>query len=267
WFMEGTAVWMEHQVYPGTRDFLQYLPVSAIAQPGVPVDKFDDYEYHQYGAFVFWEYLSERFGRKAVRDVWQRAAVHRESNPYSLQAARREVAAHGQDFTSFFAGFARWNTLPAHSYAMHNAYAARVRPPWGLTHTFSRSRPRMAARQTTLKHLSSSNVRFRPAPTLGRKARLRILLDLPNRSHGPAATVQVHHQDGSVGWRRVRLSRTGAARATVPFNPRKVRDVVVVLSNTSTRMVSCSTTSGTYSCGGHGAYDSNQAYRISAWLR
>ena len=38
WFMEGTAVWVEDQVYDGINDYLNYLPYSALAQPQVPAD-------------------------------------------------------------------------------------------------------------------------------------------------------------------------------------------------------------------------------------
>jgi hypothetical protein len=268
WFMEGTAAWMEHQVYANTRDYLQYLQGSAIAHPYLPVDLADGGD--EYGAFLFWQYVSERFGQQAVRDTWTRSAATGTGNLYSLQALRQVVAAHHQDFTSFFATFARWNTLPQHSYSMRSTYAAHVKPQWSLVHTFSKSHPRLSARQTELMHLSSANVLFHPSARLGRRAKLQISLNLPNRSHGSAATVQVRHRNGSVGWSSVRLSRTGAGTATVPFNPRKVRDVVLVLSNASTAM-HCDTASYddpyVFSCFGTGVYDNNQVFRISARLR
>ena len=268
WFMEGTAAWMEHQVYPGSRDYLQYLDGTALAHPYYPVDLADGYD--EYGAFLFWQYVSERLGQKAVRDVWTNAAATNTGNRYSLQALRGIVSAHRQNFTSFFATFARWNTLPPHSYSLRSAYAARTKPRWGLVHTFSRAHPRLSARQTELLHLSSSNVLFRPSAKLGRRARLHVSLNLPNRSHGPAASVGVRHRNGSVSWRWVRLRRNGAGAATVSFNPRKVRGVLLVLSNTSSAMHGCGTATDNwyvYSCLGTGVYDNNQVYRISARLR
>lgn len=265
WLMEGTAVWMEHQVYPGSRDYLQYLPISEIPYPYAPLDLADGY--HEYSAFLFWQYLSERLGRQAVQDVWDKAAADN-GNLYSLQALRQVVSAHQQDFTSFFATFARWNTLPPHSYKLRSTYAAQVKPDWTLNRTVSKSHPRVTTGYY-LPHLSSVDALFHPSAKLGRRAKLRIALNLPNRSHGSAATVQVRHRDGSVSATSVRLTSTGAGSATVPFNPRKVRNVALVMTNASTAM-HCGTgsnDSGTYSCLGSGVYDNNQAYRVSARLR
>ena len=59
WFLEGTAVWMEDQVYPAINDYLQYLTYSQITQSEVPIDTTGTFE--RYGAVIFWKYLSEGY--------------------------------------------------------------------------------------------------------------------------------------------------------------------------------------------------------------
>ncbi|HET8604554.1 MAG TPA: MXAN_6640 family putative metalloprotease [Marmoricola sp.] len=261
WFMEGSATWMEHEVYGNTRDYLQYLPFSPIRRPAEPVDQFDSWGLHQYGDFLFFEYLDERLGAGAVKEAWTRAAATPTSDAYSLQAVRATVTAHGQRFLPFLATFARWNTLPPHSYALRATYARETAPPWWVSRTLSRSAPSVAG-QRSLAHLSSADVRLRPARSLGRHARLHLVLDLPDRGNGPAATVQVRLRDGRVRTGRVPLTETGAGTEAVPFNPRRVASVVVVLTSASTAMQGCGS-NGRFSCGGTGVHD-GEVYRISA---
>ena len=264
WFMEGSATWMEHEVYHATRDYLQYLPYSPLRLPAVPVDEFDGYGLHQYGDFLFFEYLSERFGPDAVKDTWVRAAAGPTSNPYSLEAVRATVAADGGRFTPFFAGFARWNTLPPRSYALRSTYATRTAPRWWLSRTLSRSAPRLTG-QRVLRHLASADVRLLPGRSLRRHARLHLALHLPDTSHHPAATVQVRLRDGRVRVSAVRLTGAGSGTWTVPFDPRRVSSVVVVLSNASTAMQGCGSNQR-FSCGGTGVDDSD-VFAFSARAR
>ena len=68
WFMEGTAAWMEDEVYDAVNDNRQYLSRSALAKPSVPVDRGNGF--YQYGAWIFWRYLTESFDPDLVRETW-----------------------------------------------------------------------------------------------------------------------------------------------------------------------------------------------------
>ena len=63
WLMESTATWMEDQYDDSSNDNRQYLPWSQLRRPGTPLDTFDPGSFEQYGNWVFFEYLSEHFGR------------------------------------------------------------------------------------------------------------------------------------------------------------------------------------------------------------
>jgi hypothetical protein len=64
WYTEATAVWMENEVFPQNPGYAAFLYWYAI-RPELPLNHFDypdegiPEEYHQYGAFVFVEYLTE----------------------------------------------------------------------------------------------------------------------------------------------------------------------------------------------------------------
>ena len=76
WFMESTATWMEEHVYDQINDNRQYLTTSPLAQPMIPLDQTSGFRV--YGAWIFWQFLTEYFGSAApdpniVRAVWRKA--------------------------------------------------------------------------------------------------------------------------------------------------------------------------------------------------
>ena len=113
--MEGSAMWMEGQVYPAVIDRINYLGRSALARPGVPLDT--GAGGFEYGAWLFWRFLTEKVfsgDPTIIREIWERA----DGGPspafgdlYSFQAVRRALAAHGLDFRSTFAQFGWTNDL------------------------------------------------------------------------------------------------------------------------------------------------------------
>lgn len=64
WYTEASAVWMENEVWPGNAGYAAFLYWFAI-RPELSLNHFEypstgrPEEYHQYGAFVFLEYLTE----------------------------------------------------------------------------------------------------------------------------------------------------------------------------------------------------------------
>jgi hypothetical protein len=90
WLMEGTAAWMEDEVYDGVNDNRQYLAQSPLAYPYIPLD-YTSGDYQPYGAWIFWKFLSEWSGPgrasdpSVVRGVWEAAVGGR----YSAGALRK----------------------------------------------------------------------------------------------------------------------------------------------------------------------------------
>ncbi|MBW2254942.1 MAG: hypothetical protein JRI25_10145, partial [Deltaproteobacteria bacterium] len=71
WYTEATAVWMENEVWPGNPAYAAFLYWFAI-RPELSLNHFkypstgSPEEYHQYGAFVFVEYLTETRGDPGI---------------------------------------------------------------------------------------------------------------------------------------------------------------------------------------------------------
>ena len=113
WLMEGTATWMEDQVYDGINDNRQYLQNSQLKYPWIPLDHSARCCF-QYGSWIWFRFLSETMGPGVIQEIWDRAdAAPGGPDDYSTQAISHVLAAHGTTFRKKFASFAVWNTDPA----------------------------------------------------------------------------------------------------------------------------------------------------------
>lgn len=237
WAVEGTAVWMEDEVYDDVNDSYQYLDTSPLRQPRVPLD-LGSYEQSplggfKYGSFVFWRFLSESFGGpEVIRRVWEYAdGSSAGRDEYSLQAVDSTLRERGSRAR---AAFARFGAVNAHPSSFYEEGASYPTPPLAARRTLS-------ARQSTttgaprLDHLTTWYGAFRPGAALGPAARLRLTLDLPSRTHGAEATVIVVPRDGEPRLVPIALDARGDARRTVPFAPADVEEIQLVLSNASLR--------------------------------
>jgi hypothetical protein len=98
WFKEGTAVWIEDEVFDDINAHYAYLSDSPFHQPEIPLDAFgrpDDGGGFEYGAWIFWRFLSEYFGdRGVIREVWEQAAPGPAGDKTTLGAVRDVVENH-----------------------------------------------------------------------------------------------------------------------------------------------------------------------------
>ena len=134
WLMESTATWMEDQFDDSSNDNRQYLPWSQLRNPGTPLDTFTNGGFEQYGNWVFFEYLSERYGRRIVRSVWKHAAAFgRGGHQFSAEAIHSALRSHG-GMTTVFGRYASGNTVPRRAYAEGKAYPAAGSASAGDTH-------------------------------------------------------------------------------------------------------------------------------------
>ncbi|HET6166476.1 MAG TPA: MXAN_6640 family putative metalloprotease [Marmoricola sp.] len=252
WFMEGTAVWAEDQVFPTINDYRQYLPFSAIPHPRTPID----YEgitssdlYYRYGAVLFWKFLSEQFRDPTIiRRVWEYA----DGDRYSLQAVAATLAERGWSFGKAFARFGVWNTLPRGTYGDRAIFPS---PAWWQVAKLGRHHRDTGTHTVVLNHLTNAASYFNPARKLPRRTKLRITVTGPSLGHLPRATVQVRHPDGTYRLVEVPLDSAGDGTVVVRFNPRKVAAVVVTVTNASPRMTCGVDPDDRYSCAGESPDD------------
>ncbi len=240
WLIEGTAVWMEDEVYDDVDDNYQYLETSALQRPGVPLDLgIHDFTNQlagfQYGAFIFWRFLSESFETPdVIRRVWELAddsAVG--SDQYSLAAADSMLRERGTSFRAAFAAFGANNAAPSSFYEEGAAYPV---PPVARQATLANGRLTSAG-EVRLDHLTTWYAAFRPGPGSGPTARLRVMLDLPRRGRGAEATLVLVSRSGARTLIPFALDAAGDGARTVSFARSKVATVLLVLTNASERFL------------------------------
>jgi hypothetical protein len=264
--MEGSAMWMEGQVYPDVIDRINYLGRSALARPGVPLDT--GAGGFEYGAWLFWRFLTEKVFASdptIIRDIWERAdggPAPAYGDLYSFQAVRRALAARGHDFRSTFAEFGWTNDLRAYE----EADLGYPVPPLPTRFNFGPSLRSTGWEVPRLGHLSTRFYRFRPQG-IGSLARLHIGVDLPGLKTNPAATAIVYTKGGPKEIHPIGLDADGDGHVNVKFGKSEVWKVDLVLSNGSLRF-DCQPKdfpATVYSCGGF-PRDDGRAYRFRARL-
>jgi hypothetical protein len=233
WLMEGTATWMEDQLFDAVDDNRRYLAGSPLAASDMPLD-FATADLRGYGAWLFWRFLSEAAGPgntddpTIIRHVWDQAA----GDAYSMLALRRVLATRGTTMADTLARFGVWNRDPAHYYSEGSAYHAS---PLLASRTLTRRSPTAHPHTATLYHLGQLFVRYVPSPTLGRHAKLRVAVDMPATYRGSYARVIVHRRNGETVGYPVHLTRSGAGTRLVGFSSHAVSSVELDLINASTR--------------------------------
>jgi hypothetical protein len=246
WITEATATWIEDEVYDAINDNRQYLATSPLRRPGVALDI--GRGFHQYGAWIYFRFLSERFGRDIVRTIWNRARVVEQGGPdhYSLQAVASALSLRGRDYRAVMNAFVRANRTLRRSYSEGAAY-----PPQPTRSSFAlRGGSRTRAGGFPLAQLATQTVAFRPGSGIGRRAQLALTLNLPPRARGSEAAVLVFARSGAVrSVRRVGLDGAGNAILRAGFGRGRIGRVELVLSNAS-RRYECWVLNGPWTCSG-----------------
>lgn len=265
WFMEGTAVWVEDEVFDAINDHYQYLDFSALRQPHTPLDY--SRRLSPYGSFLFFTYAAERLGPAVVRQFWEHAdgARHR----YSLEAIRAVMATRGVIWPTFFAVFGSWNTLPNRSYSERGAYPS---PALTAHRTLTKRSRSTGWLRVNLPHLTNAPIRVAPHARLKPRAKLLVEVDAPDTARGSTALIQRRFRNGAVSHTMMPLNRYGNGRAQIGFNRRALSSVIVLVGNTSTAMRDCgrigdSNGSPLYSCHGRGTFDQGQRFAVRATAR
>ena len=260
WLMEATATWMEERVADDVNDNRQYLPYGQLGAPGRPLDLFNRSGFNQYGNWVFFEYLSGRFGTGVVKRIWTRAGAYPGGgHQYSTTAVKGVLRRHG-GFESVYRSFAAANTTPGRVYPEGGAWpTAPVAASWTLTKGDPRQHIRLG-----IDHMSSRNVRVKPDAALQDKRwRLRVVVDGPAGKTRPAAYVVSKTRHG-IDRTPVRLNDRGNGHTLIGFSSRRVSWAKVILVNASTRFSCWHRTS--WSCQGR-ARDDDLKFELSVAAR
>lgn len=255
WFLESTATWIEEQVADDANDNRQFLRSGQLGQPLVPLDSAAG-GVGIYGNWIFFQFLSQRYGDDAVRQVWRLASAHPgQRDLFSVKAVRQFVESRGNSFAQVYAAFALANLTPGRSYDEGATYPGGR--PDAIRLATGTSPWRDAA--IGVPHLSSQAVTFSPRRDSALRARLRLTVSA-SRPSGAAAVARVTTRSGRVSTLPIRLV-DGSGSRVLNFARGRIRTVDVVLANGSTRF-DCDR-STPFACGGI-ARDDHQRFTLVA---
>jgi hypothetical protein len=248
WLMEGSAVWMEDVVFDEINDYLQYLDVSQMEVPGIPLDFSSTADIPiaqtKYGAFLWFRFLQDHVltdnsGNPTtafMQQIWQNADSTRgaASDQYSIQAVKSMLAGRQVDFATAYTTFGVANLFPASFYEEGAIYASLAGPS-GLTGTLTRRKPTRTLRGL-LDHLTTAYVQFRPGKGSRASSRIRLAINAPNpgTTEGGTGSLIFLYTDGTGTHEQFTLNSSGDLNLTAPFGRGTVSSVIVVLSNAST---------------------------------
>ena len=262
WFLEGSAAWIEDEVFDSVNDNRQYLSSSQFRRPTVPLDT--SRGFGVYGTWGFLRYLSESFGTDVIRKAWERAD-HAPGGPddYSIQALDR-VISEETSFDEVMGDFGLVINQPRAFLSEGRAFpSARVD-----RFLLDRVGASTGWQSYTLDHMSYAPVEVRPGRSVTADSRLKVVVDAPGRATSPEARVMVVRRNGSYGAiKEVVLNRKGSGRISVPFAPGTVKHVVVALGNTSTDFRRCDSGRTDFSCGGGIPLHDNARHWFKAIVR
>jgi hypothetical protein len=238
WLMEGSAAWIEDEVYDGINDNRQYLDFSPIGQSTFwhALDWYHPnpanvLSLQKYGAWIFFRYLSERYTREIVRTIWRRAdAIPGTPNDYSMKAAVNAVALQGDDLHDVFADFGAANIYPDTSYSEGSAYPT---PQPTISLALGTGNSPLSSGSIPMDHMSNDYYRFRPAT--GTLTTLTFAISLPAPVTNPRARALVEAMDGTVTTVPAVLNGVTGQWDIVVNGFGAVKHVTLVLTNASTR--------------------------------
>ena len=244
WLMEGTAMWMEDEIYDDVNDNVRYLAGSQLTAPTRALDQPAPGMGGPYVSWIFWRYLTETFPDRGttglplvVRDVWRRAQAYTPNYPraYSMQALRLAVAARGNSLQNVFARFGEANRHPADSYA-EGAEQDYPTAPAVAGWTLTADKRSTGEKVATMAHMTNYTVTFTPGNDLGGGDWvLRIPVNAPDYARGSRAQVSVIANDGTRVRRWVELDKSGNGVATAKFRKGQVKRVELTLTNAGQR--------------------------------
>jgi hypothetical protein len=123
---EGTAVWATEKFDPSLTDFEQFIK-GYLSRPDRSLDKPlpDPVDPFSYGSAIFFQFLDERFGDQAIKNLWDETA---RTGAWFTSIDSMLASKYQSSFAEAYAEFARWNLYtgpranPAVSYDRGSGY-------------------------------------------------------------------------------------------------------------------------------------------------
>lgn len=244
WVLESTAAWVEDELFDDVNDNRQYLANSPLTKPYVPLDLFcrDEVcgalEGFHYGTWIWWRYLTERFPAKVgklpklVRDLWNRLDASGPGTPdrHSAQGLAEVLKKRKTSLPTELAKFYAANRRAKKFYSEGGSY-----PQAPADKTVAPTATKGVKLTGPADHLTSRTVRFNPKKLSKKSWKLRLTFSLPPKKRGSAAVVVVYRTNGKFDQSLVKLNKSGKGKKSVPFAPKTVKGVDVVLVNASAR--------------------------------
>jgi hypothetical protein len=167
-------------------------------------------------------------------------------------------------FRANFAEFGWRNRIARVMYLEGQANHYPQSPLSSSANTLSHSK-RSKSKSIVLKHQTNGYFEFKRGSGLSSSAKLTLVLNLPSKSTGAAASVLVFNKNGTVSPFTLGITSSGGGTFKVPFGS-NVSKVDVVLTNGSTRYkgATCFSFSTPYACGGAKSPDDGTAYKFTA---
>jgi len=113
YWMEMSSTWVEEEIYDDINDYYSYLDFF-FNVPGASLQRFTGgTDLHPYASVVYPIYLSEKYGRDIIRDIWLMCGSMG-FGPSFLKAADSAIlmaSDRTQNWVSAFSEFALWNYL------------------------------------------------------------------------------------------------------------------------------------------------------------
>lgn len=110
-WMEMSSTWMEEEIYDNVNDYYYYLPYF-FDSPKSSIQQFSGgSDLHPYGSVVYPIFLSEKFGRDIIKEIWLRCGSYG-SGPDFLEATGDVILLLSNDtenFNTTFSEFVTWN--------------------------------------------------------------------------------------------------------------------------------------------------------------
>jgi len=262
WVGEATATWMEDQVYDSVNDNRGYA-ANSISQPQISADSWGGTngapQMFPYGQWVWMEYLAQVHGADLIRRLWERLdAISGAPDDYSVEGLAN-VLGGSAAFSASFADFAAVNVDARSFYAEGSEAPYFYAPsPRQARHTLG---PDVTGSFAGVDHLSSRLVSFTPPDAAA--GQFTVAVNMSDTTRGSRATlVSLPSGGGAPAIRTIDLDASGYGQATATFSG--MSEVVLVLTNSSTRYSSCTKLAQTTrTCNGSPA-DEDQAYSYSA---
>ena len=250
-FMEGSATWMEDEVFTGVNDNVQYLlsgpmdPVNnATRGPWVSLDNGSPTSSIPYGTWIWYRFLSENHGRGIIKQFWVRSVG--KAN-YGFKSIADILVARGSSLPAMLTQFGVWNAAPASVYTEGALYRTAGAVPGGSGGSSQLDPGQFRRRRFDSRHLSNNYLLFTPSPLAPVGSLLNIGIDFPPSAG--IATVIVYDLARNGTAQSIPLDVNGdAPPIPVPFDPTTVSKVVVVITNAGNRFV-CNRDE-IYSCSG-----------------